>query len=149
MMRTGSVLASTFLALSASPAWGASACDIAATMFSEAVAVYKENGKEAFMERFLRDSPLRNKLSVDGAQHLQTVEKALGPFQGGSVLSSKSLGDRACYVVAVLEFESGPAFTAAMYYSRKEGAVPLSFRMEAEPEKVFSTPALIQSRSRT
>lgn len=120
-----------------------SGCAVASAEFADAVASYQKNGRTAFIERFLRGGPLADKLAVEGAQHLLTVERTLGPFQNGSVLSAKRLGERACYVVAVLEYESGPAFLSSMYYSSKSGAVPLSLRVEAEPEKVFSTPALI------
>jgi hypothetical protein len=105
----------------------------------------RQKGQQAFVERFVRGSPLAERMAAEGAEQLRHIEAVLGPIQGFSVISRKSLGARSCYVVGVLEYTNGPAFTGVLYYARPEGSVPISLRLEAEPDEVFTYPVLIGS----
>ena len=136
-------LAAPLIASACLPAFSDSSCRAASASFVDAISHYKKDGRQAFMDRFLRGGPLGEKMATEGSEHLLNIERVLGPFEDGAVLSAKALGGRACYVIAALEYESGPAFIASTYYTARNGTFPMSLRVEAEPEKMFSTPALI------
>jgi hypothetical protein len=142
---TGTLAAALVVAVTSMPASAGSACAAAASTLSDAAAVYVKKGQQAFVERFVRGSPLAERMAAEGAEQLRHIEAVLGPIQGFSVISRKSLGARSCYVVGVLEYTNGPAFTGVLYYARPEGSVPISLRLEAEPDEVFTYPVLIGS----
>ncbi len=137
------------LMLVAAPSSAASPCKEASTAFEDAASAYMKSGPQAFIERFLQGSAFAVRMgATEAIAQLQQIEDVHGALQGWSSLSLKELGPRSCYLVASLEYVGGPAFTAVLYYAKKEGAVPISTRLEADPEKIFSVSALIDDRAR-
>ena len=135
----------TAMLLLPSASLGGTACTGAATAFADAASVYMKSGPQAFMERFVQGSAFAvREGTVEAVARLQQIEQVHGPLQAWSSISLKDLGPRSCYLVASLEYADGPAFTAVLYYAKKGGTVPISIRLEADPEKIFSLPALIE-----
>lgn len=144
-MRSYLIIFGLMFGLFVSTARAEPVCVAAAATFTEATKVYVKEGNAAFMERLLRDGPLAgDKRALSQAQALQQIEQFFGPIQNSSVISAKELGNRTCYVVAVLEYASGPAFAVATYYQGKKGVGPTSMFFKTEPETVFPNTLLVE-----
>lgn len=123
----------------------ASVCDGASKEFSEAIEIYKNEGGTAFMKRVLKNGPLEHDArSLSQAQILAQIEQFFGPLQGSSVLSTKALGTKSCYIIGILEYENGPAFAVANYYSGSKGIGATSMLFQTEPEQILPKEFLVQ-----
>ena len=122
-----------------------SICETASANFANATKVYVKSGGAAFMQRILKDGPLaEDKRALSQAQALQQIEQFFGPLQSSTVLSTKELGPRTCYLVGVLEYANGPAFAVATYYRGDKGVGPTSMFFKTEPETVLPNTLLIK-----
>ncbi len=120
-------------------------CDKASREFSEAVEVYKKEGGKAFMKRILKNGPLENDTrSLSQAQSLGQIEDFFGPIESASVLSTKELGRKSCYIIGILEYKNGPAFAVANYYSGSKGVGATSMFFQTEPEQILPKQFLVQ-----
>lgn len=125
--------------------YAADVCDGASKEFAAAVEVYKKEGGAAFMKRVLKNGPLeKDTRSLSQAQALGQIEQFFGPLKGSSVLSTKTLGTKSCYIIGVLEYENGPAFAVANYYSGSRGIGATSMFFQTEPEKILPKQFLVQ-----
>jgi hypothetical protein len=123
----------------------ASVCDGASNEFAAAVEVYKNEGGSAFMKRVLKNGPLENDTrSLSQAQALGQIEQFFGPLKSASVLSTKALGAKSCYIIGILEYENGPAFAVANYYSGSKGIGATSMFFRTEPEQILPKEFLVQ-----
>lgn len=127
--------------------FGASAestCSAASASFAEATKVYVEDGSAAFMQQVLKDGPLaEDKRALGQAQALQQIEQFFGPLQSSTVISTKEIGPRTCYLVGVLEYANGPAFAVATFYEGSKGVGATSMFFKTEPETVLPNTLLI------
>lgn len=120
-------------------------CVEAETQFQEAVKVYKNEGNTAFMKRVLKDGPLESDTrSLSQAQSLAQIEQFFGPLHSASVLSTKALGAKSCYIICIMEYENGPAFAVANYYKGSKGVGATSMSFKTEPEAILPTEFLVQ-----
>ena len=120
-------------------------CDKASKEFAQTVEVYKQEGGTAFMKRVLKNGPLENDTrSLSQAQALGQIEQFFGPIETASVLSAKSLGSKSCYIIGILEYQNGPAFAVANYYSGSKGVGATSMFFQTEPEKILPKQFLVQ-----
>lgn len=125
--------------------YAASVCDGASKEFAAAVEVYKKEGGTAFMKRVLKNGPLENDTrSLSQAQALGQIEQFFGPLNSASVLSTKALGTKSCYIIGILEYENGPAFAVANYYSGSKGIGATSMFFQTEPEQILPKEFLVQ-----
>ncbi|WP_111642821.1 hypothetical protein [Marinimicrobium alkaliphilum] len=119
-------------------------CDKTEPEFFQAIAVYKENGSQAFIQRILKGGPLENdQRALSQSQSLNQIENFFGKFESGSVLSTKLIGNRTCYLIGVLEYQNGPAFFVATYYQASNGIAATSMFFQTEPEKLLPMNFLI------
>ena len=126
-------------------AFSADICQEATKQFNEATAVYKKHGSAKFMNRVLKDGPLEeDKRSLAQVQALSQIEQFFGDFQSSSIISTKQLGKKACFLIGVLEFKNGPAFAVATYYQAEKGVTATAMTFRTEPEAVFPSKLLIQ-----
>ncbi|UZJ43830.1 hypothetical protein OOT55_14355 [Marinimicrobium sp. C6131] len=122
-----------------------SVCDKASREFSDAVEVYKKEGGKAFMKRILKNGPLENDTrSLSQSQSLGQIEDFFGPIESASILSTKVLGKKSCYIIGILEYENGPAFAVANYYSGAKGVGATSMFFQTEPEQILPKEFLVQ-----
>ena len=120
-------------------------CDKASKEFEKAVEVYKKEGGTAFMKRLLKNGPLENDTrSLSQAQALGQIEQFFGPIETASVLSTKELGSKSCYIIGILEYKDGPAFAVANYYSGSKGVGATSMFFQTEPEQILPKQFLVQ-----
>ncbi|MFA5494084.1 MAG: hypothetical protein WC247_04845 [Porticoccaceae bacterium] len=120
-------------------------CDKASKEFAAAVEVYKKEGGIAFMKRILKNGPLENDTrSLSQAQSLAQIEQFFGPIETASVLSTKELGEKSCYIIGILEYKNGPAFAVANYYSGSKGVGATSMFFQTEPEQILPKEFLVQ-----
>ncbi|RUO38611.1 hypothetical protein CWE13_02910 [Aliidiomarina shirensis] len=125
--------------------YAADVCDSASQEFAAAVEVYQEEGGTAFMKRVLKNGPLENDTrSLDQAQVLGQIEQFFGALEGASILSTKALGAKSCYIIGILEYENGPAFAVANYYSGSKGVGATSMFFKTEPEQILPSEFLVQ-----
>jgi hypothetical protein len=75
---------------------------------------------------------------------LSQIEQFFGSIKSSSVISTKQLGSKACYLVGVLEYANGPAFAVATYYRGERGVGATSMFFKTEPEAVFPSELLIK-----
>lgn len=119
-------------------------CTDAESEFLEAVAAYKSTDGAAFMKRLVKNGPLANdQRALSQAQSLVQIEQFFGKFDGASVLSTKQVGSRTCYLVGVLEYVNGPAFAVATYYKNPKGAAVTSVFFQTEPEQILPKQFLV------
>ena len=138
------LLLATLASLSVS-SYAVDVCDGASKEFAAAVEVYVKEGSTAFMKRVLKNGPLeRDTRSLSQAQALGQIEQFFGPLKSASVLSTKALGAKSCYIIGILEYENGPAFAVANYYSGSKGIGATSMFFQTEPEKILPKEFLIQ-----
>lgn len=136
----GAVLAAISLSTAAD-----SVCLRATDSFDKATKIYVKQGSAAFMQQLLKDGPLaEDKRALGQAQTLQQIEQFFGPMQGSSVISTKEIGSRVCYLVGVVEYANGPAFAVATYYQGAKGVAPTSMIFKTEPETIFSNSLLVK-----
>ena len=122
-----------------------SVCDKASSEFAQAVEVYKKAGETAFMKRILKNGPLENDTrSLSQAQALGQIQQFFGPIETASILSTKALGSKSCYIIGILEYENGPAFAVANYYSGSKGVGATSMFFQTEPEQILPKQFLVQ-----
>ncbi|WP_421843202.1 hypothetical protein [Marinobacter algicola] len=120
-------------------------CDKASKEFDKAVDVYKKEGGTAFMKRVLKNGPLENDMkSLSQAQVLGQIEQFFGPIETATVLSTKELGSKSCYIIGILEYKNGPAFAVANYYSGSKGVGATSLFFQTEPEQILPKQFLVQ-----
>lgn len=120
-------------------------CDRASHEFDKAVEVYKKEGGTAFMKRILKNGPLENDIkSLSQAQVLGQIEQFFGPIETATVLSTKELGSKSCYIIGILEYKNGPAFAVANYYSGSKGVGATSLFFQTEPEQILPKQFLVQ-----
>lgn len=120
-------------------------CEAASKAFFEAVEVYRNDGGSAFMKRVLKNGPLENDTrSLSQAQALGQIEQFFGPIETASVLSTKELGSKSCYIIGILEYQNGPAFAVANYYSGSKGVGATSMFFQTEPEQILPKEFLVQ-----
>ena len=125
--------------------YASSVCSEASKEFAAAVEVYKKDGGTAFMKRFLKNGPLENDTrSLSQAQALGQIEQFFGPLETASVLSTRALGSKSCYIIGILEYENGPAFAVVNYYSGSKGVGATSMFFRTEPEQILPKEFLIQ-----
>ena len=126
----------------------ASATDICAdaeSQFRDAVKVYKKEGGNAFMKRILKNGPLENDTrSLSQGQVLTQIEQFFGSLETASILSTKKLGSKSCYIIGILEYQNGPAFAVVNYYSGTKGIGATSMFFQTEPEKILPKQFLVQ-----
>lgn len=135
----------TTLSILSLNSYASGVCDSASKEFSAAVEVYKKEGGTAFMKRVLKNGPLENDTrSLSQAQALGQIEQFFGPLESASVLSTKALGVKSCYIIGVLEYKNGPAFAVANYYSASKGVGATSMFFQTEPEKILPKEFLVQ-----
>jgi len=133
------------LGIFSSNAFAGDVCDKASNEFSQAVEVYKKDGGTAFMKRVLKNGPLENDTrSLSQAQALGQIEQFFGPIETASVLSTKALGSKSCYIIGILEYQNGPAFAVANYYSGSKGVGATSMFFQTEPEQILPKQFLVQ-----
>lgn len=126
-------------------AFAGDVCDKASNEFAQAVKVYKKEGSSAFMKRVLKNGPLENDTrSLTQAQALAQIEQYFGPIETASVLSKKALGSKSCYIIGILEYQNGPAFAVANYYSGSKGVGATSMFFKTEPEQILPKQFLVQ-----
>ncbi len=119
-------------------------CDEAETQFNEAVSVYKKKGNAAFMARILKNGPLeKDTRSLCQAQSLGQIEQFFGQITSASILSTKALGNKSCYIIAILEYKNGPAFAVANYYKGTKGVGATSMFFKTEPESILPKEFLV------
>jgi hypothetical protein len=136
-----------FLALISATGQAASICEEAIVQFSAASKAYKSEGGEAFIKRLFKDGPLEeDKRALSQVQSLTQIEQFFGTFQTSSVISTKPLGAKTCYLVGILEYSNGPAFTAVTYYQASKGVTTTSMFFRSEPEALFPIELLIEQR---
>ena len=122
-----------------------SVCDDAVSEFNSAAELYKKNDGLAFMKRVLKNGPLENdQRSIGQAQSLMQVEQFFGAFQSASILSTRELGSRSCYIIGILEYENGPAFAVANYYRGTKGVGATSMFFKTEPEQILPKEFLVK-----
>lgn len=122
-----------------------SVCDSASKELVAAVDVYKEEGNQAFMKRLLKNGPLETDArSISQSQSLGQIEQFFGSLEGFSILSTKQLGNKSCYIISVLEYEKGPAFAVTNYYSGVTGTGATSMFFRTEPEAILPQEFLIK-----
>jgi hypothetical protein len=140
------ILALALLASAASrDASADSICEAAASSFANATSVYVKSGGTAFMQEVLKDGPLADdKRALGQAQALQQIEQFFGTVQSSTVISTKALGPRTCYLVGILEYSNGPAFAVATYYKGSKGVGATSMFFKTEPETVLPSTLLIE-----
>lgn len=132
------------LAFSMSAAKADDVCTEAAKKIADATHVYVEKGANAFWERLLKDGPMDgDKRSLSQVQGLSQIEQFFGPIQASSILSKKAVGKKGCYVVWMLEYANGPAFSVANYYQSKKGVVLTSMNFKTEPEAILPSKLLV------
>jgi hypothetical protein len=120
-------------------------CDEAEAQFQDAVKVYKKEGSTAFMKRVLKGGPLESDTrALSQAQALGQIEQFFGLLDSASILSKKLLGTKSCYIIGVLEYENGPAFSVANYYKGTKGVAATSMFFKTEPETILPTGFLVQ-----
>lgn len=125
--------------------YATSVCDDALEEFNAAVKVYKDEGGTAFMKRILKNGPLENDTrSLSQAQTLGQIEQFFGSLKGASILSTKALGSKSCYIIGVLEYENGPAFAVANFYRGSRGVGATSLTFKTEPEKILPMEFLVR-----
>ena len=123
----------------------ANVCDEAISEFNQAVEVYKKEDGTAFMQRVLKNGPLENDTrSLSQAQSLVQIEQFFGPLVTASILSKKELGSKSCYIIGILEYQNGPAFAVANYYSGARGVGATSLFFQTEPEQILPREFLVQ-----
>ncbi|TRW48699.1 hypothetical protein FM042_06850 [Aliidiomarina halalkaliphila] len=133
------------LALVSSSTFAGSICDKANQEFSNAVAAYKKDGATAFMREVIKNGPLENDAqALQQAQVLEQIEQFFGPIETASVLSTRQLGSKSCYIIGILEYENGPAFAVANYYSGSKGVGATSMFFQTEPEQILPKEFLFQ-----
>ena len=89
--------------------------------------------------------PLENdQRSIGQAQSLMQVEQFFGAFQSASILSTRELGSRSCYIIGILEYENGPAFAVANYYRGTKGVGATSMFFKTEPEQILPKEFLVK-----
>lgn len=144
-MRKFLLFSSLLFTASVSLAHAASTCDESSLQFSEAGKTYKLEGGDAFIKRLLQNGPLaEDKRALGQAQGLTQIEQFFGAFQSSSVISTKPLGERTCYLVGVLEYANGPAFMVVTYYRGSKGISTTSMFFKSEPEAIFPNELLIE-----
>ena len=120
-------------------------CDEASSEFAQAVEVYKKEGETAFMKRILKNGPLENDTrSLSQAQALGQIQQFFGPIETASILSTKALGSKSCYIIGILEYKNGPAFAVANYYNGSKGVGATSMFFQTEPEQILPKQFLVQ-----
>lgn len=125
--------------------FAADICGEAEAQFQEAVNVYKKEGGTAFMKRILKNGPLeKDTRSLSQAQALGQIEQFFGSIASASILSTKPLGTKSCYIIGILEYENGPAFAVANYYKGSKGVGATSMFFKTEPESILPTEFLVQ-----
>ncbi len=96
------------------------------------------------MKRLFKNGPLaEDKRTMSQAQSLSQVEQFFGSLQTFSVLSTKPLGTKTCYLVGVLEYANGPAFIVVTYFSGNRGITSTSMFFKTEPESLFPSELLM------
>lgn len=126
-------------------AFSASVCNEAEIQFKAAIKIYKKEGGTAFMKRVLKNGPLENDTrSLSQAQSLGQIEQFFGSLETASILSTKQLGSRSCYIIGILEYQNGPAFAVANYYSGSKGVGATSMFFQTEPEQILPKEFLVQ-----
>ncbi|WNC69926.1 hypothetical protein RI845_07255 [Thalassotalea nanhaiensis] len=139
------ILCATVLSILSINSYAGGVCDNASKEFSAAVEVYKKEGGTAFMKRILKNGPLENDTrSLSQAQSLAQIEQFFGPIETASILSTKELGSKSCYIIGILEYENGPAFAVANYYSGSKGVGATSMFFQTEPEQILPKEFLVQ-----
>ncbi len=122
-----------------------SICQKSKDEFKAAAKIYTNRDGAAFMKRMLKNGPLENDQKSTGqAQSLNQVEQFFGKFQSASILSTKQLGNRSCYLIGILEYENGPAFAVANYYQTEKGVSVTSMFFKTEPEQILPKEFLVQ-----
>ncbi|MBP6299026.1 MAG: hypothetical protein KA365_01295 [Arenimonas sp.] len=113
-------------------------CDQAKVQFQESIEIYKKSGNTEFMKSVLKNGPLEGDTrSLSQSQLLGQIEQFFGRLISASVLSTKTIGIKSCYIIGVLEYENGPAFTVANYYKGAKGVVVTSMTFKTEPELIL------------
>lgn len=121
------------------------ACDQATIEYSAAVEVYKKDGSAAFLNRAMKGGPLESdKEAMSMSKVLEQIEQFYGSIESSSILSTKDLGDKSCYILSVLEYENGPAYAVANYYIGTRGISATSMIFHTKPEKILPQQFLIQ-----
>ena len=134
-----------FLAALSGQSFASGVCDKASSEFDKAVEVYKKEGGTAFMKRVLKNGPLENDMkSLSQAQVLGQIEQFFGPIETATVLSTKELGSKSCYIIGILEYKNGPAFAVVNYYSGSKGVGATSLFFQTEPEQILPKQFLVQ-----
>jgi hypothetical protein len=122
-----------------------SICNEAESQFNEAVSVYKKEGNSAFMARILKNGPLeKDTRSLGQAQSLSQIEQFFGSITSASILSTKALGNKSCYIIAILEYKNGPAFAVANFYKGTKGVGATSMFFKTEPESILPKEFLVK-----
>ena len=143
-MRAAALIPLAFV-FSMSAAKADDVCTEAAKQIADATNVYVEKGANAFWERLLKNGPLDgDKRSLSQVQGLSQIEQFFGSIQTSSILSKKAVGKKDCYVVWMLEYANGPAFSVANYYQSKKGVVLTSMNFKTEPEAVLPGNFLVE-----
>jgi len=120
-------------------------CKEAEVQFQDAINIYIKDGGTAFMKRILKNGPLENDTrSLSQAQALGQIEQFFGSITSASILSTKALGTKSCYIIGILEYENGPAFTVANYYKGSKGVGATSMYFKTEPEAILPKQFLVQ-----
>lgn len=129
-----------------SPVFAAGICDGAKMKLQQAVATYKSDNGTAFIKQLLKGGPLENDSNImERAQILEQIEQFFGQINSISILSAKSLGSKNCYILGILEYENGPAFTAVSFYKNTKGLLAAtSMTFNTNPEEMFPIEFLIQ-----
>jgi hypothetical protein len=139
------ILFITTLSILSLNSYAGGVCDDASKEFAAAVEVYKKDGGTAFMKRILKNGPLENDTrSLSQAQSLAQIEQFFGPIESASVLSTKELGVKSCYIIGILEYKNGPAFSVTNYYRGSKGVGATSMFFQTEPEKILPKEFLVQ-----
>lgn len=144
MNRIFALIVGLSLTLIGSASQASEICDTATEEFDAAVEVYKSGTATDFIQRILKNGPLEDDTrSLGQAQSLTQIEQFFGAFQSASVLSTKPLGQRSCYVIGILEYENGPAFAVANYYRAERGVGTTSMFFQTEPETILPKQFLV------
>lgn len=133
----------TFLFMT-SPVFAEPLCSEATALFKSAVQKYKASNANDFVKQLLKNGPLEaDQRSLSQGQNLLQIEQFFGSVEGASILSTKPLGARACYLIGIMEYQRGPAFAVLTYYSGSKGLGITSMFFQTEPEQILPKEFLV------
>ncbi|MEJ2765943.1 hypothetical protein VV869_18475 [Photobacterium sp. MCCC 1A19761] len=114
-------------------------CSVAEKDFNQEFNVYKKDGNAAFLKSMVAGGPLETDTSsLEKMKILTIVEKYLGNIESLSIFSRKQLGNKTCYLSAVLEYHGGPILAFITYYDAPNSPTITSINIETNIQKMLA-----------